>query len=79
MSEKILNGYWLSEWMAERRFTNPLLAERLGVTVPTIWRWRQQSEQLKESTLLALYAIDIAELDRIERSSKDLKAITNGG
>jgi transcriptional regulator with XRE-family HTH domain len=60
--ESVKNGPWFKQWLELRRFTDVEIADRLGVTTATIWNYKRSNEPLKHSILLALDAIDAADL-----------------
>lgn len=61
-AEPVKNGAWFREWLSLRRFSDIEISERLGVTTQTIWNYKQAEAALKPSILLALDAIDAADL-----------------
>lgn len=64
-------GAWFTQWMETRRFTIKALAKRLGVSENTIGNWRCTMSELPTRTILALDAIDEAEIKQriLERES----------
>jgi transcriptional regulator with XRE-family HTH domain len=64
------DGDWFSAWLDRRRFTDSDIADRLGVSPATIWRWKKSPEQLAMTVILALRAIDDADIaERVKASS----------
>ena len=69
-SAKLCDGYWFSDWLDRRRFTDSDIAERLGVSPATIWRWKKSPDQLATTVILALRAIDDADIaERVKASN----------
>lgn len=62
------NGIWFSEWLRQRRFSHVQIAERLGVTTATISNYTRSTEPLRTVFLLALDAIDAADIEERRRS-----------
>ena len=61
---EVKNGQWLTRWLDERRFSDVQIAERLGVTPATIANYKRQTWPLKRYFVLALEAIDAADLEQ---------------
>lgn len=67
----IKDGAWLRHWMANRRYSQTILAKKLGVTTQTVRNYRKYLRVLPKRVLLVLSAIDAMDVVVIAEMQKN--------